>query len=299
MNKKIEKILKNPLALFLTLAYRGAFNWMSDERYLKTAYWCKTHRKLDLKNPKSFNEKLQWLKLHDRKPEYSQMVDKYAVKDYVASLIGEEFIIPTIGVWDRFEDIDIASLPNQFVMKCTHDSGSIVICKDKKLFDIEHAKKIIEKGLGHSSYWTAREWPYKNVKPRIIVESYISENKNGELKDYKFFCFSGEVKFFKVDYDRYTSHRANYYDLNKKFLPFYEAMFPSDKNKDIEFPDNLQDMIELAKIVSKNKLFVRVDFYNCSGKIYFGEITFFPSGGFGVIEPYEWDLKIGDWIRID
>lgn len=298
MNKKITKILKNPMALFLTLGIRGVFNWMPDEQYIRIAYRCKMHKKLDLNNPQTFNEKLQWLKLYDRKSEYSLLVDKYEAKKRVAERIGEEYIIPSLGVWNSFDEIDFSSFPKQFVLKCTHDSGSIVICKDKSMFDKEKAKSVLNTGLKHKFFWAAREWPYKEVRPRIIAEKYVCENKHGDLKDYKFFCFNGKVKCFKIDYDRFSRHRANYYDINMKQLPFGEKEYPFDINKKVQMPANLTQMIKLAEKIAKDIPFVRVDFYNCGGKIYFGEITFYPAGGWGVFDPEEWDYVLGSWIEL-
>jgi len=173
MLNKIKKVLKNPWYLVITFAGRGWLNFLSDKMYLKLIYRAKLGKKLDLKNPKTFNEKLQWLKLYNRKPEYTKMVDKYEVKKYVADLIGEEYVIPTLGVWEKFDDIDFDSLPNQFVLKCTHDSGGLVICKDKSKLDIASAKSKIENSLKRNYYKYGREWPYKNVKPRIIAEKFM------------------------------------------------------------------------------------------------------------------------------
>ena len=298
MSNRVKKILNNPEALFLTLAYRGFFNWMSDERYLKIAYWCKIHKKLNLDEPKTFNEKLQWLKLHDRRPVYQTMVDKYDVKAYVSKLIGEKYVVPTLGVYDSFQDINFDALPSQFVIKCTHDSGSIAICRDKESFNKAKAKQIIEKGLRHNPYWAAREWPYKHIRPRIIIEQYLSEEGSQDLKDYKFFCFNGEVRCFKIDLDRFSYHRANYYDCDCNILPFGEIAYPADYEREIEFPENIKEMMMLAERLAKDTIFSRVDFYNVNGQIYFGEITFFPAGGFGIIKPDEWDKRLGDWISI-
>ena len=192
---------------------------LSDEAYLKLVYRLIFGRKLNLKNPKTFNEKLQWLKLYNRKPEYTLMVDKYEVKGYIAEQIGEEYVIPTLGVWDNFDDIDFDSLPNQFVLKCTHDSGGLVICKDKSNLDITKAREKINKALTRRFYYFGREWPYKNVKPRIIAEKYMVDKTVDELRDYKFFCFGGVCKCLKVDFDRFIEHHANLSLLtNNKFI---------------------------------------------------------------------------------
>lgn len=261
-------------------------------------FFIKMHSFLNLKNPKTFNEKMQWLKLYDRKNEYSDMVDKYQAKIYVKNQIGDDYIIPTIGIYDNFNDIDFEKLPNEFVMKCTHDSSGIVICEDKKKLNIEIAKKKINDALSHNYYLNGREWPYKNIKSRIIIEKYLKNDSTNDLKDYKFFCFNGIVKYFKIDFDRYTNHRANYYDRNGNLMNFGEKICPPDYNKKISMPLNLNKMIELAETLSKNNYFLRVDFYEVNGKIYFGELTFYPASGFGRFIPNEWDIKLGELISL-
>lgn len=270
-----------------------------DKLYLKAMYYLIFGRNLNLRNPKTFNEKLQWLKLYDRNPEYTKMVDKYEAKKYVNSIIGEGYTIPTFGVYDQFSDIDFNSLPNKFVLKCTHDSGGIVICRDKELFNKEEAKKKLQKAFNRNFYYVGREWPYKNVKPRIIAEQYMEDDADGDLKDYKFFCFNVKVKFFKVDFNREKSHRANYYDNNGNLLSLGEVICPPDFNKNIVMPSNLNQMIKLAEKISADKCFVRVDFYSLSDKdIKFGEITFYPASGFGKFIPDEEDKRIGEMLNI-
>lgn len=271
----------------------------SDKKYVEAIYLLVFGEKLNLKKPKTFNEKLQWLKLYDHNPEYTKMVDKYEVKKYVESIIGKGYTIPTLGVYDRFSDIDFNRLPDKFVLKCTHDSGGIVICRNKELFNREEAKKKLEKALNRNFYYVGREWPYKNVKPRIIAEQYMEDDTDGDLKDYKFFCFNGKVKFFKVDFNREQFHRANYYDCNGNLLSFGEVICPPDFNKNIVMPSNLNKMIKLAEKVSVDKCFVRVDFYSLSDKdIKFGEITFYPASGFGKFIPNEEDKKIGEMLNV-
>lgn len=269
---------------------------IKDDLFLKAKYDVLMGKKLRLKKPKDFNEKLQWLKLNDRNPQYTLMVDKYEVKKYIENKIGKKYIIDTLGVWKNFNDINFDSLPNQFVLKCTHDSGGVVICTNKKKFDIDDAKKTINKSLNINYYYNSREWPYKNVKPRIIAEKYIVDENENELKDYKFFCFNGKVKFFKVDFDRFINHHANYYDIELNLLPFGEKDYLPDIEKKNIWPDNIKEMIDLAEKLAEDITFVRVDFYNVNGKIYFGELTFYPAAGFGMFEPDEWDEKIGDML---
>ena len=255
--------------------------------------------KLDLKNRRTFNEKLQWLKLYNRKQEYTIMVDKYAVKQYVADNIGEEYIIPTLGVWNKPEEIDWNTLPNQFVLKTTHGGGSggVIICYDKLTFDINDAIKRLNKSLKQDIYLSYREWPYKDVSKRIIAEKYMTEGDN-ELKDYKFFCFNGSPYCLKIDFDRFIDHRANYYDTDMNLLPFGEACCMPDYKKELKRPENFERMIDIVKILSKDIPFARIDLYNSKGKIYFGEITFFPAGGMGKFVPFEWDYKLGHLLKL-
>ena len=284
--------------VFDWMTSKGLFNWMPDEMYLKMRYKKKFHRALDLKNPKTFNEKIQWLKLHDRKPEYTQMVDKYEAKKFVADRIGKEYIIPTLGVWDRFEEIDFDTLPNQFVLKCTHDSGGLVICRDKSRLDREAARRKIEKSLKTNYYYHGREWPYKNVRPRIIAEQYMEDKKTGDPMDYKFFSFGGMVKCYKIDFDRFVEHHANYFDPEGNILPFGEIVYPPVMGRELETSPNLPLMKQLAETLSAQIPFLRADFYDIDGKVYFGELMFYPASGFGMFTSIEADNLLGDWIKL-
>lgn len=297
MNNRVKKILNNPAALFLTLGYRGCFNWMSDEKYLKIAYRCKVHKKLNLDNPKTFTEKLQWLKIHDRKPEYTDMVDKLGAKKFIISNVGKEYAVPTLGVWERYEDICFQNLPDKFVLKCTHDSGSFAICTEKKSFDYKKAKRILSKGLKHNSYWAAREWPYKNVKPQIIAEPYLEDSQTGELRDYKFFMFNGVPRVFYITSGRKKGdRRTDFFDMELNHLDIQD----DDKNAEIPpaIPENFDKMIEIAKQISKNIPQLRVDFYEVDGKVYVGEMTFYYLGGFVPFKPEKWDEIFGNWIDL-
>ena len=253
---------------------------------------------IDFDNPKTFNEKIQWLKLNYRKEEYTNLVDKYRVKQYITKLIGEEYVIPTLEVWKNVDDIDFKSLPEKFVLKCNNDSGGIVICKNKKDFDEAKAKSFLKERLKNNGYWYGREWPYKNVKPCIIAEKYMEDSISKDLKDYKFFCFNGSMEFFDIDIDRFIEHRANYYDRNGNFLPFGKKYCPPDYTKKIEMPKNLGKMIELAETISHNTVLSRIDFYEIDGQVYFGEITFYPGSGFSPFTDEKWDYKLGDMIDL-
>ena len=269
-----------------------------DKPYLKMQYRLMTGRKLLLENPRTFNEKLQWLKLYNRIPEYTKLVDKYEVRNYISEKIGSRYLIPLIGVWECFSDIDFALFPQKFVIKCTHDSGGIIVCKDKESFEVESARRKIDHLLKRNFYYYAREWPYKNVHRRIIAEKYIVDDSTGELRDYKFFCFNGCCKCFKVDFNRFIEHRANYYDPKGHLLDFGEKICPPDSTKNIVLPENLAEMISLAEKLSVGFPFLRVDLYDVNGKIYFGELTFFPASGFGEFTSEEWDERLGSWIEL-
>jgi hypothetical protein len=261
-------------------------------------YYHWLHKFPNLRNPQTFNEKLLWLKIYDHNPDYIPLVDKYEVKRIIGKKIGEGHIIPTLGIWDSVDAIGFDSLPNQFVLKCTHDSGSALICKDKSIFDVVAAQGKLSSHLKRNFYYYGYEWPYKYVKPRIIAEKYL-QDKSGELRDYKFFCFSGKVKLFKIDFDRFLKHRANYYDAaSKQILPFGEVVCPPDYGKTLEMPEGLDQMIDLAGKLSTGYPFLRVDFYSVDSCIYFGELTFFPASGIGRFTSEEWDYKMGSWIEL-
>lgn len=299
MIKKLKKIIYNPDLLLSWTINKGILKWIKDETCLKIKYKAALNQKLNLDNPQTFNEKLQWLKLYDRNTEYTKMVDKYEVKKYVADIIGKEYIIPTLGIWDKFENINFEKLPNQFVLKCTHDSGGLVICKDKSKFNIKEAKKKIMGSLKKNYFYSGREWPYKNVKPRIIAEKYMATYKQKELIDYKFFCFNGEPKFLYVSegLSNHENARISFANMNYEKTEFYRKDYrPFDKLPDK--PTNFDKMKELSKKLSKNIPFIRVDFYEVNGQIYFGELTFFPCSGFIPFEPEEWDRKLGDMLKL-
>lgn len=272
---------------------------LSDSVFLKLKWRWMMGYPLDLKHPKTYNEKLQWLKLNDRRSEYITMVDKYAAKGYVAKIIGEEHIIPTIGVWDNVEEINFGSLPKQFVLKCTHDSGGVVICKDKDAFDGKAAIEKLRKGLKKSFYYYTREWPYKNVKPRIIAERYMEDESGYELTDYKFFCFKGKPEYMFIATDRYNKEeetKFDFYDMEFNHLPFTNGH--PNAVKHIEKPAGFEKMKELAAKLSKGIPHVRVDLYNVNGQIFFGELTFFHWSGFVPFDPEEWDVKFGQLIDL-
>lgn len=296
----ISKIKNNPYYIVYWLCKYSGLSKISDYVFLKTHWRLHKGYALDFKKPITFAEKLQWIKLYDRNPLYTTMVDKYAVKEYVASKIGNDIIIPTIKVWEKDDKIDLTQLPNQFVLKCTHDSGSIAICRDKGKFDIERIMSKFRKSLLTNYYIHAREWPYKNVVPRIIAEQYLSELSSEDLIDYKFFCFDGNVAYCQVIKDRNTSETIDFFDMKWSHQDFI-GLNPLVKNHSkylIPKPLNFEKMVEYANVLSKGIPFVRVDFYNIDGKIYFGELTFFPANGMGEFSPKEWNIKFGDLIHL-
>lgn len=296
--------MRNNLMLFLSrkmfsMGHVGLFNWMTDELYLKILFYAFMGEKLDLKNPRTFNQKLQWLKLYDRRVEYVQMVDKYAVKEYIADKIGEKYLIPTLGVWDSYEQIDFNELPKQFVLKCTHDSGGLVICKDKSKFDYEYAKKKIKKSLRMNYYYAGREWPYRDVPPRIIAEEYMCDDcsTSDELTDYKVLCFDGEPKLIEVHHGRFNGfHTQDIYNINWEKTNFEQPDDPLS-NEVMGKPAFSDDMLRLTRVLAEGIPHVRVDWYYTRGRLYFGEITFYDGSGFVPFIENQ-DEIIGDWIRL-
>lgn len=301
---KIKKLIKytlySPSKLLLAVLTRVA-PILPDKLCLKWRFRLQMGYKLDLKNPKTFSEKLQWLKLYNRKPEYTQMVDKYEAKKYVASIIGEEYIIPTLGVWDKFDDINIDKLPDQFVLKTTHGGGNtgVVICKDKSTLDKDAAKRKLNRSLKSDIYWTLKEWPYKDVKKRIIAEKFIDSEGHQDLPDYKFYCFNGDPTYCQVIRDRNTKETIDFYDMEWNHMPFV-GLNPVAKNglKSVMKPKHLSEMVNICQKLATGIPFSRIDLYLVNEKIYFGEITFFPASGLGEFTPKEWNYTIGSLIKL-
>ena len=269
-----------------------------DKMYLKSKYRICMGKKLNLEHPKTFSEKLQWLKLHDRKPEYTVMVDKVKAKEYVASILGDEYIIPTLGVWDDPDKIDFDSLPDRFVLKCNHNSGlGMYICKDKNKIDLKKIKSELKKGLRQNYYIYGREWPYKDVPRRILAEQYIDPAPGtNDLPDYKFFCFNGEPKYCQVISGRNEKMCIDFFDYEWKHQPFHEPREYPFADIEPTKPKHYEQMWAAARQLAQNKPFSRIDFYDTNEHVYFGEITFFPTGGLGGFEPTGWDEKFGDLI---
>lgn len=276
----------------------GILNWIPDSIYLKIIVSLKLHKFVNISNPKTFNEKLQWLKIHDRKPIYSTMVDKAEAKNYVASRVGYKYIIPTLGIWDSFDDIEFNELPNQFVLKTTHDSGGVVVCRDKKSFEKENAKRILENSLSINFYNYFREWPYKNVKPRIIAEEFLSALDIGDLIEYKIFCFNEKPQLILACLgEGHTANRTNdFYDIAFNHIPVSGVY--KNATKTLDKPKVYDELLDIATHLAKGTYQVRVDLYVNHEKIYFGELTMFPDAGCLDFNPDRYDLVFGRMLRL-
>lgn len=298
MWKKAVQYLVNPCKIVNYLGERGFLNFLPDKLYLRCKYYAFFGKQLNLQNPQGFNEKNQWLKLYDQNPGYIEMVDKYEVRQYIAGIIGPTYLVPLLGVWDAFEEINFAELPDQFVLKCTHDSGGVFICKDKNNFDRRAAQKKINRCLKRNYYYRSREWPYKYVKPRIIAEKYLADKDGSNLIDYKVACFNGQAKFFFVCLNR-TEHGCNIdmYDLDWNPMPFCQTLYPNSGTLTPR-PQNFTKMIEIAEKLSRSIPFLRVDFYEPEGQLYMGELTFFHGSGFQVYRPDSYDMLLGSWLQL-
>lgn len=300
---QLGKVVRHPRILLSRIIMLEAISKMlPDVIYLKWVYYLRTGKHLNLDNPKTFNEKIQWLKLHNTSDECTRSVDKYEVRQLIAEKIGKDYLIPMLGCWDSFEEIDFDSLPDQFVLKCTHDSGSVVICRDKNTFNIGLAKAKLEAAMKHNFFWVGREYPYKNVKPRIICEKLMKDAESDDLVDYKFLCFNGQPKVLFYASERYTSKdkvaKFDFYDMNLTHMPIKSAGHENSTIPPSVTIENFNKMKELCCILSKGYPHVRIDFYVINGKIYFGEITFHHDGGFVQLEPEEWNMTFGNWIRL-
>lgn len=299
--KKIKRALCD-YHYFLQKCVRLLSPYIKDDKeYLSLLYRANYGKKLNWDSPQYFAEKMQWLKLNNRNPEHVVMADKVKAKDWVAEHIGKEYIIPTLGVWESADDVDFDSLPDRFVIKCNHNSGTgMYICKDKSKMDIEKVRAGLSRGLKENYYQGGREWPYKNIPRRIIAEQYMEDNEHpGDLADYKFFCFNGEPHFCQVIRDRSTKETIDIYDMNWDLMPFV-GLNPIARNglTSVPRPLHLENMIEICRTLSKGMPFGRVDLYVINGKEYFGEITFFPMNGFGTFTPSEWNKILGEKIKL-
>lgn len=295
--KRFQIFINNPWRIFYNFNKKKISHIIPDKIMLQLLYRAKMGKRLDLKNPVTFNEKLQWLKLYDHNPKYIKLVDKYEVRNYIADKIGEEYLVPLLGVWDNVDDIDFDSLPNQFVLKCTHDSGSVIICKDKAHFDVQKAKEKLSKAMKINFYWLYREWPYKYVKPRVVAEQYLEDELADKgLTDYKVLCFNGEPRLIKCHVDRFSeNHTADFFDTEWNNMHIVQNN--SNSTIRIECPNCLNEMISLSKKLAQTFKHVRIDWYYSQQKLYFGEITLFHGSGFEAFENEENDILLGSWIQ--
>lgn len=295
---ELAKLIKNPYVVFRLPKLQQRMRLLPDAVYLKLVYRARIGRPLNLNSPKGFNEKLQWLKLYDRNPLYTKLVDKAEVKPWVAERIGWEHVVPTLGVWDSFDDIDFGALPERFVLKCTHDSGGLAICRDLSTFDMAAARRKIERSLANNYFWSGREWPYKDVRPRIIAEEYLDPaGEQVGLTDYKVMCFGGQARCEFTCTGRADGNlHVDFFDTEWNHMPFIRH-YP---NADVppEAPERLKDMVAMAERLSEGMPFVRVDFYEVAGQYYFGEMTFYPGSGMEEFDPERWDEELGSWIEL-
>lgn len=313
MNSKIGKLIPKPLKnLLIRISYlpekifyffyrNGATNkiHIPDKMFQRMDFWVFNKKWLSFKNPQGFNEKLQWMKYYYRNPEYTKLVDKYEVRKYVESKVGSDILVPCYGVFDKWEDIDFDKLPNEFVIKCTHDSGSVVICNDKSNFDFDAAKEKIEKWLNRNQFYLSREWPYKNVKPRIIIEKYLANSNGDDSVDYKFFCFNGTPKMIDILSDRHSSTgmHEDFYDMNWQAYDVQKDRFPRCNHK-LEKPDCFDRIKEIAEILSQGFPHIRVDFFVVEGKPYFTELTFYMDCGRIPFNPESFNLWLGEQLTL-
>ncbi len=296
---KLIDYIKNPYRALRPLIFSGKFNSMSDKKYLKMTYRAMMGKKLDLDNPKTFNEKLQWLKLYYRPDIYTVYADKYAVREHIKETLGEEYLIPLLGVWEHPEDIDFDALPESFVLKCNHNSGKgMCICKDKNKLDRDKTLLELRQGINENYYLINREWPYKNINRRIIAEKFMVDESGGFI-DYKFFCFNGVCDCVMVCLDRHLGDTKFYFfdkEWKLKRLNIRGKNAPEDFT--LRKPPCMDKMFEIAEKLSENMPFVRVDLYECMGQIYFGELTFFPDSGFDPNLLPETDKYFGSLIKL-
>lgn len=274
----------------------NCLRFIPSKPYLKIAFWMKSGKHLNLKNPVTYCDKLNWLKLHDIRPEYTQMADKIAVRAYVKEILGQDICFPLLGAWSHYDEIDFDALPSKFVLKCSHDSGSTTVVTDKSKLDHAKLRQFYEGRLKVNAYVLAREYPYREIPPRICAEQYMIPDGESDINDYKFFCFSGKPEILFVATERSTDCRFDFFDMEFNHLDIENIHPKSDSI--ISKPEKFEDMKKLAEKLSQGTKFVRIDLYEINGTIYFGEFTFFHAGGFWPMKPYEWEYKLGDLIDI-
>lgn len=290
---KIKEIANGIIDFHVKIMFKLAPKYTTKHYYER-----KTGKKIDIDNPKTYNEKIQWTKIYDHNPLYTALADKLKVRDYIKDKIGEQYLVPLLGYWKNFDDIDFNKLPNQFVLKCNHDSGSVIICKDKHSFDYKLARKKLTKALKKNLYYATGEWQYKNMEPFIIAEKYMIDSELDDLRDYKFLCFDGKPVSCRVDFDRFGNHTRNVYDANWKVLPWQKGIF-NHPDGDIPKPNKYDEMWQLAGILSEGFKQVRIDLYCVDDQIYFSEYTFTNATGIESFLPDEYDLIIGNMWTLE
>lgn len=300
MNKKIiDAIRKNPNRILISLIGNKFFKWIPDELFLKSVYFLRTKSKLNLENPQTYNEKLQLLKMIQKDPKMTDLVDKFKVRDYVEDSIGKQYLVPLVNSYNSVEEINFKNLPQKFVLKSNHDSGGVVICQDKNKLNLKKTKKILNKSLKRNFYYLGREYPYKNVTPKIICEEFLEDKNQKELIDYRFFCFNGKVEIIALDFsitDK-SNTRRNIYDTKWNLLD-EEITYKKEIKTPPKRPDKLEEMIELSEKLSKGFAHVRVDFYYINNEILFGELTFYHQSGFAKFKNEKFNHKLGSLIQI-
>ena len=297
MNKYLRIILDSKFRFFV-LSSRGMLRCLSDELFLKRYYRLVMGKRLNLEAPKGFNEKLQWLKLYDRKSVYTTMVDKIDSKHYVAERIGNKYVIPTIaGPWKSFDDIKFDDLPERFVLKSNHDSGGVMLCRDKAKFDKEKARTFFDRRLRNNYFWSCREWPYKNVTPCIFAEELMMDGNREHLPVYKVMCFGGEPRVIQtIQNDKQPNESIDYFNTDWQLLPFRQN-YPNSETP-LGRPECLEEMLKLSRRLSEGHPFLRVDWYVINEKVYFSEFTFYSDAGFAAFHPDKWDLIMGSWVSL-
>ena len=308
MNSKIKKYMHNPRLVYLALTSKGLTKWVPDRTHLCLTYRAKLGSWPDLDSPETFTEKMQWLKLHDRNPAYTTMVDKYCAKDFIASRVGPEYIVKSLAVWSSADDIDPSGLPEKFVLKTNHDCGGVLICTDKDCFDLDDAKAFFRRHLKRNYFYGCREWPYKNVKPVVFAEEFLeSEGDNAHDEDdnwegideFDFFCFDGEPRLISYCHgDKNDSEKRynDFYDTEWNLLPLTMGYASSEET--IPAPKQLSEMLELSRKLSEGVPFLRVDLFICKGQVLVGELTFYPWGGFMPFGPAETEGTLGEMVSL-
>lgn len=292
--RNYRRYLGSPKDFFKGVLFLTA-KWWPDELYLKTYYKLTTGKTLDLRHPKTFNEKLNWLKIHNQNPLYNILADKYKVKDFVRKAIGDKYVVHNYGCWNSFDDINFEELPNSFVIKTTHDSGGVYVCKDKSNIDVENLRLRYNKAIKRNYYYRLREWVYKDADPKIIADELLDDSRGRELIDYKFWCFNGEPKVMYIT-NKGANIKENFYDMDFKPLDINHGFARTTPEYDM--PACFDEMKSLAKKLSQNIPFVRVDFFYVNGNVYFGEFTFYDWAGLRPFNGDEWDYKLGSWIDL-